>query len=105
MATNACKILVGTTVGNRHTHPLSRSGWSAALRDADRLAEGPGKRLALVDLECPGGYIPMYQCSQETGRTGRKYVACAIERVGDPDRPTPPIAGRKRRPARRKGRR
>jgi hypothetical protein len=103
MAKNAaCKILVGTVQGNNRTHPLSRNGWAAARRDARSIAEGPGKWLALVDLECPGGRIPMYQCSQETGSSGRKYVACAIEAVGDPDQPSPPIAGRVRRHAKRR---
>ena len=106
MAENAaCKILVATVHGDHRTHPLSRSGWAAARRDARSIAEGPGKWLALVDLECPGGRIPMYQCSQETGSSGRKYVACAIEAVGDPNRPDAPIAGRKRRRAARSGRR
>lgn len=97
MPKNACKILVGTVQGNNRTHPLSRSGWAAARRDARSIASGPGKWLALVDLECPGGRIPMYQCSEEKSDSGRSYVACAIESVGDPDHPTPPIAGRRRK--------
>jgi len=96
-AKNACKILVGTVQGNNRTHPLSRSGWAAARRDARSIASGSGKWLTLVDLECPGGRIPMYQCSQEKSASGREYVACVIEAVGDPDEPTMPIAGRKRR--------
>jgi hypothetical protein len=95
-----CKILVGTVQGNNRTHPLSRSGWAAAVRDARSIASGPGKWLALVDLECPGGRIPMYQCGQSFDDKGRVY--CGIESVGDPDQPTVPIAGRKRRRARRR---
>lgn len=93
-----CKILVGTVRGNSREFTFSRSGWAGALREARRIAEGPDKWLALVDIECPGGRIPIYQCS--TNAVGR--ASCGIESVGDPDRPTEPIAGRRSKRRRRR---
>lgn len=97
-----CKIIVGTVrPGDSREFPLSRSGWTGALREARRIAEGPDKWLALVDLECPGGRIPMYQCSigrvSTAGGVYKEHAVCGIESVGDPDHPTPPIAGRRKR--------
>jgi len=95
---NYCQIVVGTVRGTRDRFPLSQSGWAAAKREAHRAAAGRDKWLALVDLECPGGRIAMYQCSENE----RGNVHCGIESVADPDHATPPIAGRRRAKRRRK---
>lgn len=99
-AAKSCRIVVGTVRGTRGDYPLNQNGWAAALREARRVAEGPGKWLALVDLECGGGRVAMYQCSEnERGR-----AVCGLESVGDPDRGNagPPIAGRRTKRRRRR---
>jgi hypothetical protein len=92
----SCKLIVGTVAGNDGEYELSRSGWSSAHRKALDVAKG-GKSfstrpLALVDLQCDGGRIALYQCSRDT-RTER--VTCAIETPGGSGSA---IAGTKREP-------
>lgn len=96
-----CEIDVGTVQGSRRRFPLSQSGWAGALRTAREIAGGVGNWLALVDLDCPGGRIAMYQCGT---RTDKRRVSCGIESVASPEDNTPAIAGatRKRRRRRRR---
>lgn len=87
----ACTVNVGDTYkGYIDTFPLSRDGWSGAHAAAIKLTKDTG-HLALVDLKCKGGTIPIYQCDRRDGR-----VSCVIENpTGHPGQG--PIAGARRR--------
>ncbi len=92
----ACEIIVGTVTGNGHSFPVSRGGWAKAFKTARDIASGPGDWMALADLNCPGGRIPMYQCNPD--KKSRFGATCTIESHPDIDGyPTSPIAARRRR--------
>lgn len=58
----ACRILVGTVWQDEiFTAPLSGRGWTDAVKEARTIARRD-RRLALVDIKCAGGYIPLLQC-------------------------------------------
>lgn len=84
-----CVVTVGTTTQDDiNLFDLHRTGWGKAKRAAMKLAKDTG-RLALVNIRCADGSMPVYQCDWDR-RADR--MRCTVEEFG-PDIKPKPVAG------------